>query len=199
MTPYILQVMNMNGITLSDLLTAEADTQYLESKRKELESLINNSVLTGVYYATLLKHVTTVSQQTTNTVTADINKIMMKARDEGWTKTELANTLNDYINQHADLLARTETTTAQSMGTMYEGTEWNNHIKYKALKKWVCYGSNPCETCRQLDGMTIPVEESFKNNKAATLEQLTVEPAEIECPAHANCQCGLILVISTEE
>lgn len=198
-TPYVLQVMNANGLTLSDLVEAEADPQYLESKRKELASLINNSVLSGAYYSTLLKHVTTVSQQTTNTVTADINKIMMKAKEEDWTKTELANTLNDYINQHADLLARTETTTAQSMGTIYEGTEWNNHIKYKALKKWVCYGSNPCETCRQLDGITITVEESFKNKKAATLEQLTVEPAEIECPAHANCQCGLILVISTEE
>lgn len=199
MTPYILQVMNTNGLTLSDLVEAEADSQYLESKRKDIEQLINNTVLTGAYYSTLVKHVTTVSEQTTSTVTVEINKIMMKAKAEGWTKTELANTLNDYINSHADLLARTETTTAQSMGALYEGTEWNNHIKYKAFKKWVCYGAHPCDTCKQLDGMTIPVEESYTTSKNANLEQLTVEPAAIECPAHANCQCGLILVLNAEE
>lgn len=199
MTPYVLQVMNTNGLTLSDLVEAEADEQYLESKRKDIEQLVNNTILTGAYYSTLLKHVTTVCENTTNTVIEDINKIMLKAKAEDWTKTELNNTLNDYLNQHADLLARTETTTAQSMGTLYEGDMWNQKIKYKAFKKWVCYGSHPCDTCRQLDGMTIPVEESYTTGKNANLEQLTVEPATIECPAHANCQCGLILVISTEE
>lgn len=195
MTPEILNRMNMLGIQLADLLQQTADNTYIEQKKKELEELINNSILTGAYSATLLNHCQHVANQTTETVINDIKKLLAQAAADGYTQDEINNMLTDYINSHSDLLARTETTAAQSLASLYEGIEWNNHIKYKALKKWVCYGNNPCETCQQLNGHTIPITESFITGTDSSLDDLTVESSNIDCPAHPNCECGLQLIL----
>lgn len=199
MTPEILHRMNMLGIQLADLLQQTADNEYIKQKQKELESLINNSVLTGAYSATLLNHCQHVANETTETVINDIKKLLAQATADGYTQDEINSMFTDYINSHAELLGRTETTAAQSLATLYEGIEWNNHIKYKALKKWVCYGNNPCETCSQLNGHTIPLTESFITGADSSLDDLTVESTNIDCPAHPNCECGLILILQGDK
>jgi hypothetical protein len=97
------------------------------------------------------------------------------------------------LDQRAMTIARTETRFATNQGQI---EIWNQAadqglINHQTSKKvWIVDG-NPCEICEPMDGVAVPIEESWTLNTGETVDNPT--------DAHPNCFCGMELEMGEGE
>lgn len=107
-----------------------------------------------------------------------------QAMEEGMSNDELADLISEnyaFSDARAETIARTETANADCAG---------NEILYKDSgvvnqKEWAT-GADCCEDCDMLNGEVVDLDENFSNGESSP-------------PAHPNCRCDFLPVLSEEE
>lgn len=123
--------------------------------------------------------------QIDNTTRDAIRDLVAKAEEEGWSTDQLAEEIGGaacFEDARAEMVARTETAFADVAGNM-EGYRASGLVQGK---EWIL-GDDACEECVALSEMgPIPLNESFPGGYDGP-------------PAHPNCRCDVIPVLTEEE
>jgi hypothetical protein len=94
------------------------------------------------------------------------------------------------------MIARTETKNAINRGALavWKAGRDQGLIDETATKEWVVDG-DPCEICEPMDGVQVPLDESW------TIELLNGQEMQVEIPsqAHPHCYCGMELHFGKDE
>lgn len=118
---------------------------------------------------------------------ADTTRTLLRAAitdamDSGASNDELATAIRDaaaFSPERAEMIARTETATADVQGTI---AGWKASGVVKA-KQWLV-APDCCDECALLDGETVPLDGDFD---------------EGDPPLHPNCRCTVVAVLDDDE
>lgn len=120
-----------------------------------------------------------------------IKRVLEQAEFEGWNKEEIRQALNGIMETdhwRIERIARTETHRAEQMGNL---TAMRELAKETGATIWKVWNLNPlspnhCETCEALNGVRLPLGDSFGDFPAG---------ADKIADAHPNCSCYLTFEI----
>jgi SPP1 gp7 family putative phage head morphogenesis protein len=117
-----------------------------------------------------------------------INRLVGEAEEKGWSNDELADAIQEetgFSDERAEMVARTETAFADVQGNLIG---WKESGVVEA-KEWSVSQDEVCEDCLALQGVIVPLDESF---------DLGGEPVDGP-PAHPNCRCDVLPVVISQE
>ena len=107
-----------------------------------------------------------------------------QAVEEGWSTDKLAGALEEshaFSPVRAEMIARTETATAQTQGALLVYRESG----VVSQKKWIT-GAGCCDECQDLDGEIVGLDEEFDGGVDAP-------------PLHPACRCDIVPVVGNDD
>lgn len=112
-------------------------------------------------YRSYLKNV---GKSYSSDTTTAIRNVLDRANIDGYTAQRIRSELKDIVrldDYRATRLARTETVRAGGNASLYSMEQIESESDATIYKVWTTTGSNPCPTCRALDGTRTPLREAF--------------------------------------
>ena len=112
-----------------------------------------------------------------------LRDLIAQAEEEGWSNDQLSTSIQDaweFSTERADMIARTETASADMQGNMITYQEAQNQ-GLVLWKRWVV-GDGCCDLCQSLDGKTVALDDNF---------EVDVD----DPPLHPNCRCDIVPVV----
>ena len=172
-TPHIESILQDSG--------AQALVQIDASTETNVNLVNEKAVAYAKERAAVL--VTNISESTRGMLRTDVATAMQ----EGWSNDKLSATLEDnyaFSSARSDMIARTETAYADVQGNL-DAYKVSGVVE---SKEWIT-GAGCCDLCDELDGETIPLDDTF-----ATEDGAIQGP-----PLHPSCRCDLLPITKDAE
>lgn len=107
-------------------------------------------------------HLQEIAHTTSKTITNKTLELLNRADSEQWAAHRLHDELDRLGNDHAELIARCETTQSQRLGSLYSAMNMSETLGVRLQKVWRTTGDgNTCDFCHHMEGTTIPLDSAY--------------------------------------
>lgn len=152
--------------------------EYVPAGEDEIIAMLDQANERAIAWAE--DHAADLVTRIDETTRDQINGLVGKALEEGWSNDELAGQIQDaegFSDYRCEMIARTETAFADVQGNL-QGYAASGVVEGK---EWIVAQDEVCEDCQALDGMVVSLDGSFPGG---------------DPPLHPNCRCDVLPVLT---
>ena len=179
-------------VAVLDLLEESGEKQYAVGTQRLETAGYDTDNLMGFYVPEEVEraygdYLSDVALSYTEDTNDSIKKVLEQAEFEGWNKEQIKEALGNIMETdhwRIERIARTETHRSEQFGNLTAMRELQKETGATIWKVWNLNPLSPnhCETCEALNGVRLPLGDSFGDFGAG---------ADQVADAHPNCSCYL--------
>lgn len=182
--------------SITDLAkTDEGIRRILDSyTQQQITELYDWASLPDTYEDAYRAHLRLVAKDAVHNGVNKVTQILDRADREGWIAEDTEAALTELVTgSRAESLARNELVMSQKLGSLYSAHSMSNDMGVRLEKYWKTTGPHPCPLCTELNGKSIPLDDTFMDvGDTVTVEDHTyINDFESKTTAsgHPNCLC----------
>lgn len=201
--PAMVEVYNMIG-----MLAARREYFYMRSTDKGvLDFLVEK--WRQIFYTYAINYAYRQENELSETTKEEIRKALAYSYEQNYNADESAAYIrkvvyNQISRDRAVLIARTETTTAASLGKMTGAKQYLTDTNQQGYKQWIGR-ADARERGRETDSMhwalndtIIPMDEDFEFTDANGVTSYGQMPGDTRLPANQRCNCRCTTIFMTQ-
>ncbi len=173
--------------------------------QQQITELYDWASLPDTYEDAYRAHLRLVAKDAVHNGVNKVTQILDRADREGWIAEDTEAALTELVTgSRAESLARNELIMSQKLGSLYSAHNMSNDMGVRLEKYWKTTGPHPCPLCTELNGKSIPLDDTFMDvGDTVTVEDHTyINDFESKTTAngHPNCLCvTLYRVVGTKD